>query len=101
MESHQKQLEYEAKLSSDGEARRQEVESLRSQYASVQDELRRQADVVMAAEIEAQQLRKALDRASSTMNTESVEKLGKVTAELEILRRRLREVEEVKVGRIA
>ena len=67
------------------------VSRLRDEAAS---EARKQADIVMGMENEVEQLRNALENASA--NHESVEKLGRVTGELEILRRRMRETAESK-----
>ena len=56
---------------------------------------RRQADVIMGLENEVHQMSHALEHAST--NHEAVEKLGRVSGELEIVKRRLREVSEEKV----
>jgi len=79
----------------------QTIESLKSEILTITahrdefaSEARKQADIVMGMENEVAQLRHALENASA--NHESVEKLGRVTGELEILRRRMRETTESK-----
>lgn len=56
------------------------------------EEQRKQSDTIMSLESQLQQQHLALQNASA--NTESVEKLGLVTGELEVTRRRLRELME-------
>jgi len=73
-----------------------EVGVITKERDETKDESRRQADVIMGLESEVQQLRHALENASSSANQESVEQLGKLTGELEILRRRMRETTEMK-----
>lgn len=76
------------------ESLRLEVIQITQQRDESAEEVRRQADIVMGVENEVAQLRHALENASA--NHESVEKLGRVTGELEILRRRMRETAETK-----
>ena len=73
---------------------KQEIAVTTQQREEATQEWRKQADIVMGMENEIVQLRHALENASA--NHESVEKLGRVTGELEILRRRMRETAELK-----
>jgi hypothetical protein len=59
------------------------------------EEARRLADLVTGLENEVHQLHSALENAST--NHESLEKLGRVTGELEILKKRMKEINEMQV----
>lgn len=80
-------------------AQKEEITTMSRFRDEAADEARKQADIVMGMENEVAQLRHALENASA--NHESVEKLGRVTGELEILRRRMRETAESKQVEIA
>lgn len=86
--------EMKENLSKSIEGLKAEIATASLQRENALEEARRQADVVTGMENEVAQLRHALENASA--NHESVEKLGRVTGELEILRRRMRETAESK-----
>lgn len=85
----------EEKKKQDGESLRSELQEQRRLKDQSVSECRKQADVIMGLENEVKQLSHALENASS--NHEAVEKLGRVTGELEITRRRLKEISESQV----
>lgn len=69
-----------------------DVAAATHKYEEAVEEARKQSDIIMSLENQLQQQHLALQNASS--NHEAVEKLGVVTGELEITRRRLREMTE-------
>lgn len=80
---------------------KQKFEELKKEYdhmSNLRDEAiiesRKQADLVMGMESEVRQYKNALENASESQ--EAVEKVGKLTGEIEILRRRLNEITENK-----
>ncbi len=88
--------DYEDSMKSKIEEMRNEILQINCQRDVAIDEKRKQADTILALESEVSQLRLALENASNMANSDAVEKLGRLTGELEILRRRMRETNEMK-----
>jgi len=84
--------EIEEKNSTELEAVESQLRAIAQQKDEVAEDLKRQNDVAAGLEKEVQQLHTELENAS--VNHESVEKLGKVTGELEVMRRRVQELTE-------
>jgi hypothetical protein len=85
----------EERMTRSEEALREELRAMQGLRDNAVAESRAQADVITRLESEMHQLRRAVEDASA--NHESVEKVGQLTGELEVLRRRLREADEKKV----
>lgn len=88
--------EVEEAQQAEKDALRAEVSSMTSLRDEAMQGARAQDEVVMGLQSEVNQLRQALDDASQSVQTEAVEKLGRMTGELEVLKKRLQEATELK-----
>jgi len=82
--------EVEEKSSRATEALQAQMAALAAAHSASQEEVRHQSAVAAGLEMEVKQLHSELENAS--VNHESVEKLGKVTGELEVMRRKHQEL---------
>lgn len=74
---------------------KKEIQLSQDEKMRLEKESHAQTELIVGLRSEIQQLRQALDNAST--NNESVEELGKVSAELEIFKIRMKELSESKV----
>jgi kinesin family protein C1 len=95
-ECGQRLREAETAAALEMQAMKNQVAELQRKGEEAKAEIEKQADRIMGLESEDRQIRQALEQASATYDAEAVQQLGKVTGELEILRKRLREINESK-----
>ena len=93
-ESYKKLQDLEEKSAETVSSLKGEIAAISSQRDESNEEIRRQGDIIMGLQSEIQQARLALENAST--NHETVEKVGRLTGEIEILRRRMKETSELK-----
>jgi PDZ domain-containing secreted protein len=74
-----------------------EIYQLKRDRDDVSRKLHDSDETIMGLENEVKSLKKAIDHASANQNTEAVKQLGKITGELEIMRRRVQELTEQQV----
>lgn len=95
-ECNNKILEIEEKSKSECQVLEEDRQMWKDKYEFQLEETRKQADLTLGLQNEVKQLHNALENASA--NHEAVDQLGKVSGELEILKKKLKEVTEKNVG---